>query len=483
AEAASIMAITRFPTANNPILHPEKNRQVYTYTLKTMLQEGWLTEAEYEEAINQELVFTAKASTQSVVEINSWYEDQVITDVLKDLQQRYGYTETRAKWMLYNGGLRIYMCVNQEVQAAMEAQYYNPANFLKENYEEQPESAMVVMGYDGQVLGIIGAKGEKTGNLMWNCATRSKRHPGSSIKPLSAYALAMEYDLIYWSKKILDAPITLYEGETVSNWPVNYYSGYKGLITVDEALQRSTNTVPAKIVQELTPEVCFDFCYNKLKMTSLISGERRNGKYFTDIALAPLSMGSPTDGVTVLELAAAYQMFGNGGFYTEPYTYTKVTDASGQVLLENKNTATRVISEDTSAVMCKMLQRVVTGSYGTGKRASQLDVPVGAKTGTSSNYFDRWFVGFTPYYIGVVWTGYSENKEMDESLPNPSLDAWLKVMKPIHEDLEYKDFPSSEQIEKRVYCTASGLIANSSCPSTASGWYKKTSFVPYCDQH
>lgn len=478
AEAASIVAITRYPTANNPILNPEKNRTVYSSILKTMLELDWLTREEYDEAMNQELVYTMETGSTASTQIWSWYEDQVINDVLKDLQTKKGYTSQKARQVLYNGGLRIYMAVDLEVQAALEEQYYDPAKFLKESSDEQPESAMVIMDYEGRVLGIVGGKGEKTKNLIWSRATDTTRSPGSAIKPIAVYAPALERDMIYWSKKMLDEPMKLNNG---NNWPKNYYRGFKGYITLDEAIQRSTNTVAARTLDELTPEVSFDFLYNKLNVRSLVESERRNGSYFSDKDMAPLSMGSLTDGLTVLELAAAYQIFGGeGGLYTEPYTYTRVEDANGNIILENRKTATRVISEDTAFVMNKLLQRVVTGSHGTGTRASSLGHPVAAKTGTTSDYHDRWFVGLTPYYVGVVWTGYDIPKEMNENLSNPSLDAWLKVMKTLHKDKEKIDFFSSELVERRTYCTSSGHLASNKCASTSTGWYKKSFVVETC---
>lgn len=483
AEAASIVVITRYPTANNPILHPEKNKQAYMYVLKTMYQQGWLTRAEYEEAINQQLVFLGEAGTVTTTDVYSWYEDQVYEDVLNDLQTELGYTASTAKYLLQNGGLRIYMAVDQNVQKAMEDQYYNEANFIKEKRDDQPQSAMAIMDYNGRVLGIVGGKGEKTANLLWNRATDSTRSSGSAIKPLAVYGPAIELNLIYWSQKLLDQPIQMQDnyGESY-DWPNNYYSGFKGLVTLDYAIQRSTNTVAARVLQMVTPEESFKFLYNKLHMTTLVKSTRINGKIFSDIGLAPLSMGSLTNGVTVLEMAAAYQIYGGeGGLYTKPYTYTKVEDANGNVILLKNPTATRVMTEESAFIMNRLMQRVVEGNNGTGRKASQLGYPVAAKTGTTTDYNDRWFVGLTPYYVGVVWTGYDTKTEMDESLSNPSLDAWLKVMKVIHEGKEEIDFFNSDMVERRLYCTVSGLMAGQNCKNTSYGWYKKSQYIETCD--
>jgi len=482
-EAACIVVITRYPTANNPILHPDKNKTAYLYVLKTMYQQGWLTKAEYEAAINQELVFVGQSETVTTTDVYSWYEDQVYNDVLSDLQTELGYTASTAKYVLQNGGLRIYMAVDLNVQKAMEDQYYNEANFIKENRDDQPQSAMAIMDYNGRVLGIVGGKGEKTANLLWSRATDSSRSSGSAIKPLSVYGLAIEYDIIYWSSKLLDGPIQLYDdyGEPY-NWPNNYYSGYKGLVTLDYAIQRSTNTVAARVLQMVTPEVSFNFLYNKLHMTTLVKSERINGKTFSDIGLAPLSMGSLTNGVTVLDMCAAYQIYGGeGGLYTQPYTYTRVEDANGNVILSKNPTATRVMTEESAFIMNRLMQRVVEGDNGTGRKASQLGYQVAAKTGTTTDYNDRWFVGLTPYYVGVVWTGYDTKTEMDESLSNPSLDAWLKIMKVVHEGKEQAEFFDSDLVERRLYCTVSGLMAGPGCQNTAYGWYKKAQFIETCD--
>ena len=483
AEAASIVVITRYPTANNPILHPEKNKQAYMYVLKVMYQQGWLTKAEYQEAINQQLVFVGEAGTISTTDVYSWYEDQVYEDVLKDLQTELGYTATTAKYLLQNGGLRIYMAVDLNVQKAMEDQYYNEANFIKENRDTQPQSAMVVMDYNGRVLGIVGGKGEKTANLLWSRATDSTRSPGSAIKPLAVYGPAIELNMIYWSEKLLDEPIEMHDayGEPYK-WPVNYYSGFKGLVTLDYAIQRSTNTVAARVLQMVTPEYSFNFLYNKLHMTSLVKSQRINGQTFSDVGLAPMSVGSLTNGVTVLEMAAAYQIYGGeGGLFTDPYTYTKVEDANGNVILSNHVTTTRVMTEESAFIMNRLMQRVVEGENGTGRKASQLGYPVAAKTGTTTDYNDRWFVGLTPYYVGVVWTGYDTKTQMDESLANPSLDAWLKVMKKIHEGKDEIEFFDSDLVERRLYCTVTGLMASPDCKNTAYGWYKKSQYIETCD--
>lgn len=481
AQASSIIAITQYPTRNNPLKHPENNKIRQEYILKQMHLKGWLTDEEYKAAVAEELVFVGNNSLQQSLSVNSYFEDQIITDVKAALVQQYGYTTTYAEWMIFNGGLRIYSTEDQKIQDIMEAQYSNPANFIKESRDEQPQSAMVVMGYNGEVVGMVGGKGEKTESRTWNRATMSKRQPGSSIKPLTVYAPALDLDLIYWSQKLSDYPILL-DGK---KWPKNYYSSYYGDITLEEAIQRSTNTIPVRVLQELTPKASFKFATEKLHMTTLIQSERINGTDMSDVGLAPLGLGALTDGVTVLEMAAAYQMLGNGGYYVKPYTFTRVEDVDGNVLIENKPNPTAVIGEDTAFIMNQLLQKVVTGSHGTARSAklSTSGIPVAAKTGTTTAYNDRWFVGLTPYYVGVVWTGYDTKKIMNEKLANPSLDAWKKVMNQVHKDLAAKQFPTTTTVVQRKYCTTTGLIANDNCPSTAIGWYKTDYFIPECNVH
>jgi penicillin-binding protein 1A len=236
---------------------------------------------------------------------------------------------------------------------------------------EYPESAFVILGLNGEIKALVGSNREKTGARLFNRATQAKRHPGSTIKPIATYSLAVEKGLVNWSTIVEDSPILLDENDPESLWPKNYYEGYKGPMTVTEALQRSCNTVAVKVQQMITPQESFSFLKNKLGIQSLVESKVIGGRTFTDIDISPMGLGQLTDGVTPLEMAAAYQIFGNGGWYTPPHSYTGCW-IRRQRHFNKKSHPTRVITQETATIMNKLLQMVVTGPFGPPQRQSGL---------------------------------------------------------------------------------------------------------------
>ena len=361
----------------------------------------------------------------------------------------------------------------------------NIADLLRLYLEK--EGYTVVIAPDGSVKGMIGGN-EKTSNRLFNRATQSQRHPGSTMKPISAYLNAFERDLITWSTTFVDEPLTLTENGETFEWPVNYTNSYTHEpMTVQYAVQQSINTVPAQIVNILTPQVCYDTLKNKFQISTLQEADATS--------LSAMALGGMTTGMTLEELVGCYQIFVTGGMYVKPYTYTHVTDMEGNVILEKDTTQVRVISEETATVLNRLLQTVV--SRGTGAQANiqnQTGIVTAGKTGSSTGVKyvngvqvdidnpDLWFIGFTPYYIGGVWMGYDIQEEIYYSTyPTPIL--WKNLMLPIHEGLEAADFTYSENVQALQYCTESGDLATENCPSTATGWYKETYIPSSCILH
>lgn len=484
AESAAIIAITQNPSKWNPFLYPENNRQRQLMILGMMHEQKhpdgspMLTDEEYEAAVEQELVFKSEEYVETLETAQGWFIDTVYEEVIADLVAQAGYTESGAREALRAGGFRIYTTVDASLQSLLEQKYLDPETFPTIRNEEYPESAFVILNFDGEIKAIVGSNREKEGALLFNRATDAVRHPGSTIKPLSSYSLAMEYNMIHWSMLWDDSPILLNPEDPTSYYPKNFYNEYKGPITITEAIQRSTNTIPVKLVQMLTPRVSFDFMRNALGFGHLVESESRGGRTYTDVALAPLALGSLTDGVTPLEMAAGYQMFGNGGLYNKPHSYTRVLDSDGNVVLQNRVVPQRVISAETATVINKLLQRVTAAAPGTGTRAKFSDMPVAGKTGTSDNDYNQWFIGVTPYYVGVCYLGYDEMETINYSgyyYPPPII--WKNVMSAVHEGLPIIGFPDSDSVVERLYCTQSGNLATGRCTTTASGWYK-LSFLP-----
>lgn len=479
AECASLAAIARSPDKYNPRNKPEENVRRRDHALFRMHELGKISDEEYQAALSEELQTIPPTPQQ----YNSYYVDQVITDVINDLIEKKGYEKIHAENLVYRGGLKIYTAMDKNIQETLENVYKDSKSFPTLKGEEQPQSAMVILGYDGRVVAMVGGRGEKQGNRVLNRATQSKRQPGSAIKPLSAYTQAIELNYLNYASRVLDAPITIMEGGVPKEWPKNYTRTYLGETTLVTAIARSINTVPVRVSQEITPQHCFNFMTNKLHFSSLIASQKIDGKVYSDINLSAMGLGGVTHGVTALELAAGYQIFGNGGFYNKPFTYTKVEDYNGNVLLENKPVSTRAISSDTATVMNKLLQQVVLNPFGTGRSAKIGDMPIIAKTGTTTDDRDRWFVGATPYYVGVVWFGYDTPKVIKGVSGNPSLQAWKTVMTKVHSKLPVKDFPFDPNVVEQSYCIDTGGIATESCPNVAQGWFKKDVIPEVCQAH
>ncbi len=457
AECASIAGITQFPTKYDPLQNPENNKTRQLVILKKMRDLGFINEKEYKAAKEEELVFVKK-NPEDAQHYHSYFTDAVIDQVVEDLMQEHGYTKDVALKLLYNGGLKIYLSMDPEIQKQMDA-VYSDSNMFGSSSAKQPQSAMVIMDpYTGLVKALSGGRGQKEGNRTLNRATQTLRQPGSSIKPLSVYGPAVEYGLVTPDTFVNDAPTSF------GNWtPKNSGGGFSGRITVAAALRASRNIPAAKICAYLTPKASYNFAKNNLHLDSL------NEK--SDINYPAMSLGGLTDGVSVLDMCAAYCVFPNGGKYIKPSLYTKVLDSDGKVILEHKATKNIAMSQDTVETMVPMLKGVVDGGTGTAARLSNMRVA--GKTGTSNDNKDKWFVGFTPYYVGAVWVGYDKPATVSG---NPAVTTWKKVMEPVHKGLSDKNFLSHLDSGKTeiMVCESSGLRATPACTKLVGKKYDKS---------
>ena len=486
AECAVIAAITQKPYSLDPIKNPEANRKRQLYCLSEMLSQSMITKQEYQEAVDYDLIFTTdddyvpsaaeierqknKKEATNNNEVQSFYVDFVISQVIRDLQDELKCSKREATNMIYGGGLKIYTAVDLDVQKKLERVYVNKTNWL----DKTAQSSMTIMDYSGRVVAIVGQAGEKEGNRVLNRAADSPRPPGSTIKPLSSYAPGIETGEITWSSYILDSSIT-YGGRL---WPKNYNGDYGSgsNVLVQVALAKSLNTVPARIcVNKLGTDVAYDYVKNKFHISTTVDGEDNNP--------GPLVVGSMNVGITSLEMTAAYASFGNGGLYYEPYSYFYVENSKNEVILDNRdNTGEQIITPETADVMRNMMQTVTTSSYGTGYNYKTSGFDNFAKTGTTDNNYDKWMVGGTPHYVAAVWYGYDIPKSIHTSA-NPAGTIYKTVMDLVHEDLPEKEFEDTSNAVKRYYCTATGKLASANCGSTALGWYVEEHLPAYCSGH
>ena len=445
-ECCALAGITKAPYGNNPYVSMENFQIRINRCLKAMWEEGKISEKTYNKYLDKTPKVKPKKSTvttnQDKSEILSWYEEYVIDQVIADLQEKYEYDYNEAWRKLYYGGLKIYAAVDLDVQKTLEDIYENRSGFPSSRYDSRgqlPQSSMTIMDYQGRIVALVGGTGTKKENRSYNRATdyRAKRQPGSSIKPLSAYAPAVDLGIVTASSPILEKAIPKYNNG--KDWPRNFNgdNGSGDYVTVESALVRSLNTVPARIIHEsLTINTALRYCNEKFHLN--LSQ--------TDANLSSLAVGGTNTGVTTLEMAAAFATFGNGGRYYEPYSYYKVTDRHGNIVLDNRsNQPQQSIKRETASTMLSMLTKAVTSSSGTGYGSYINRFQTFAKTGTTSDNCDKWYCGGTPHYVTAVWYGYDYRADMHTGSSNPAKTVFAYVFRKLHQNLPSKTFSTTLQ--------------------------------------
>lgn len=473
-ESACLASITKNPTKYNPIKHPENNMERRNIVLAQMWEQGYISEDEYRTNLNAEL-HIATEHLQTAGDIHSWYVDMVLEDVIADLTALYDCSTAAASMMLYYGGLHIYTAIDPQVQDILEKYYEKESHFQDAGSSKPVQSSMIVIDpATGDILGVVGARGKKSANRVQNYATTTTRPAGSSIKPLSVYAPALQKGLITYATVFDDVPVkfnTNPSGKLVG-WPKNSPNVYRGLVNINQALELSINTVSVRVLERLTPQASFQFLHNTLQMHSLIERKETEAGILTDMDYASLALGQQNYGVTVRELTGAYSILANHGIYNGTRSYLSVQDSNGNVLLSNDFESYAAISEENAYIMTQMLRHVV--SNGTAK-AITLDqnIPVAGKTGTTQNNADKWFIGYTPYYIGGVWMGYDYPKSLDAFEGNPCVDIWDAVMRRLHKLLpangQNRTFDAPRGVLTVTYCKDSGKLMSPACYADPRG--------------
>lgn len=447
-ECATIAGITQAPYSLNPYVDFEACMERRDECLWYMHDQGKITDKQYQDALKEEIVvkeYSVSTDEEEIeeTEIMNWYEEYVIDQVIEDLQIKYNLEYNEAWRKVYYGGLNIYSAMDMDAQDTIEYVFANRIDFPDAGVDEEgneAQAAMTIMDYNGRIIALAGGADAKPSNRCFNRATdeMAKRQPGSSIKPLTVYGPAFDKGLIEDGKTtMLDKAITV-DGET---WPQNYSGDYGSgnYITISSAVAESLNTVPARMIDEMLGlKESFRYA-NDIFHLNLSSG---------DATYSAMACGGTETGVTTLEMAAAYSVFGNGGYYFKPYSYYKVTDRNGTVILDNtKNQPERAISEKASDGMREVLYDAVTQSYGTAYGHGISGFDTFAKTGTTSNNYDKWFCGGTPHYVAAVWFGFDYNYDTEYTEADFIFSA---VFDEIHSDLSGKEFTEVKE-ETKLY--------------------------------
>ena len=544
-ECAVIASITQNPTKYNPITHPDKNAERREKVLRHMLEQGYISQEEYDEAMADDVYSRIQVvdSENGESTVNTYFVDALTDDVLEDLIAA-GYNETQAYTLLYSGGLKIYSTQDPAIQAICDEVFADESNFPENtkwylNYEltvvnengdrtnystemfrsfwreaktgynliyssqdeaymdielykeailgkgdevftetisltPQPQVSLVIEDQStGYVVAMEGGRGAKSGSRTLNRATDTVRQPGSTFKIVSTYAPALDSAGLTLATIIDDAPFNYANGRPVGNW---YGEAYRGLSSLRDGIRDSMNIVTVKALTWITPQLGFDYLMN-FGFTTLEERKEINGEIFSDIQQS-LALGGITNGVTNEELNAAYACIANGGTYIKPKLYTKVLNHDGNVILDNTTPQSKqVIKETTSFLLTDAMVDVVTS--GTGGSVNFGNMPIAGKTGTTSDYNDVWFSGYTPYYTATTWTGFDNNVKLSGDEKNLAKKLWRTVMAKIHEDLPSQSFNVPAGIVTATVCSRSGkLPIDGLCNGTLRTEYFAEGTVP-----
>lgn len=501
AESASLICITNNPSQFGPFESEwsrGQNRKRQLLVLEAMLDQGKITQAEYDAAVAEEVIFTNGYSNtgnyygEAVVDTdqqqeepvttaavqykprNSYFTDALIDDVIEALMDEFGYDYDTAEDAVFSKGYKIYTTQNYRYQQIAENVFRDLSNTpytrtTSDGETEQLQGAITIIDpYTGYVLAMVGGTGEKVADRGWNWAT-SVRPCGSAIKPISTYAPALERGVVTAAATLDDYPVLELND---SPYPKNDNGRFQGLVTLRKALVSSLNTCAVRLNMMLGTWDSYDFMTSRLGFTTLTQSDSEQ--------VGAMALGGLADGVTTEEMAAAYGAFVNEGIYTRARTFTRIEDSDGNVVLENEIQSNVAMKASTAALMNSILTDVVNG--GTGSAAYFSGMTLAGKTGTTNDLRDRYFVGYSPYCVGACWVGYKSNSQVYSGGVNPAAILWNKVMSQVHEELENKSFFSCSDLVQVTVCADSGMLATNLCESDFRGSRVRSEWVAVDNQ-
>lgn len=557
-ECVVIAVITQWPTKYDPIRNPENNWEKVQVVLQKMEDQGYITAAEHAAALEENPYVNIKQVHEEYQSksTRSYFVDALFNQLVEDLQE-LGYTEAQAKKEIYGGGLIINSTFDADMQEIVDRNINDeslyPSNLYKvqvdysiagtkadgtyfehsapqvvlandaevdayvaqkkeewgiteddkviENLikQPQPQASFVLMDYrTGQIKALSGGRGDKT-NLGFNYATQAERQPGSTFKILAAYAPAIDTGLMSPGTMIKNEAVSYkqWDGTTWSpkNWDNNYDGQY---YSIRQAIANSMNVIAVKTLDEVGIETAYDYL-QRFGFTTLVESDKN----------LPLALGGITNGVTPLELNAAYAAIANDGTYMKPIFYTTVSKKDPgsdtvKVIIDNTgenlaNNSHQVIHSSTARMLTDMMTEVIDGPSkhtGSAVRTYFSGMPIAGKTGTTSDSKDLLFAGYTPYYAATIWTGYAQPAAISSKNGGNSyhMKIWSKIMGEIHSNLDYKSFPkvtadASTGVQEVDICTKSGKLATEICAMDPDHCVQSEMFksgnVPssYCDLH
>ncbi len=473
AECAAIAGITQNPVALNPLDYPDANKERRETIIEEMYDQGKISKQEYDEAMkeseNMKFIGYVVEDEQDDENEWNWYMDRVFRDVAKDLQTELNVGADYAETMIYNEGLNIYCAMDVKAQEAAEKKIRE----WKTPKDEYIDIGYEMMDFEGRVLATVGSRFEKDGRLLWDNVTQSVLQPGSTIKPISSYVIALDRGMINFSSLIADKPVSDWglnsDGEVISG-PNNWYGKYYGSITVTRALNLSSNAAAVSVVNEVGLDESYRFLTEQLNLKHLDPEHDAEN-------LSGLSIGGFYGGTTVEEMTASYQIFVNGGYYFEPYSYFMVTDNDGNTLLDNtdRGKPDQIISTESATIMNRLLHEVVNaGGEGEalGYRTAIDGWDIIGKTGTTDSACDNWFVGASPYALAGVWAGHDSSRPIAEEEVNKVHYLWRDIMAEWLKGKANKNYDLGGNVVQHNYVMDDGGLTDLTIDGvTAVGYY------------
>ena len=499
AECATIAATTKNPYGLNVFYFPEANKKRRDTVILEMYNQNMITKDEYVEALEQSenlklrgIDFDADQvdddDESSAYNTWNWYDEEVFKDTYTILQEYCNLDYATAIETMYSGGLKIYSAQYVPLQEAFE-------DLLQENwqsYSDDPEiwSAACLMEYDGRILAVNSNKLDDEGNIVekkgrreFSLVSDSTNQPGSSIKPIGVYALGVEHQYITYGSLLKDEALPNYNGKGKSG-PKNFSGRYNetGYVNVDRALTESLNAPVVQLLNQMSPMTSYTFLTEGLGLSTLTENDANN--------LGGVSLGGLEKGVTVREMTGAYQIFGNGGKYYEPYTVYRIEDHEGNVLYDYQDRqAEQVISFDTATIMNKMLHLPiigVEGAYATAWQVYRSGLDQIGKTGTTDDECDVWYMGATPSLVCGIWNGHETKSRLQDT--NGAKTMYKEIINWLdanYNELLYSgSYPLSDNVVRVEFCRDSGLRPSEEegmCPDRAYGWYSRNNIPGRCD--
>ncbi len=458
AECAAIAGITQNPAAFDPLEYPEKNKERRDIVIQVMYDQGKITKQEYEQAMkeSENMKFIGYVVEEEEDDAGgwSWYSDRLFRDVVDGLMKQQNIGIDYAEDKIYNEGLQIYSAMDKNAQEIAERKVKE----WKTPTDTNLQIGYMLMDFDGRILATVGGRQEKDGRLLWDYASQSALQPGSTIKPVSSFVLALEDKSINFSSTISDTPTSdwnVVDGNVVSG-PNNWYMQYYGNITVTRALNISSNAATVSVIKMVGLDRSYNFLTTKLNFQHLDPEHDSEN-------LAGLSIGGFYGGATVEEMTAAYQMFCNGGYYYEPYSYYYVTDNEGNVLLDNRDRGRpdQIISTESSTIMNRLLHEIVnSGGEALGYRVKIKDWDIIGKTGTTDSDKDNWFVGASPYAVAGIWAGHETPATIAEDERSKCHYLWRDIMQEWLKNKPTKSYSLGGDVVQHNYVKSSGLLTD-----------------------